>query len=97
MIVKVIHRNIYPRVGYPVKPYFQVLVATFCILKQMQVNWASLAIHAMSRSWLVLPQIDHPDLGEEGYSDKGVENVPADFHGSQGVSLWLRQLLSTHR
>lgn len=49
MIVKIIHRNIYPHVGYLVRPYFQVLAATLCILKCMQVNWSSLLMHAMSR------------------------------------------------
>lgn len=49
MIVRIIHKNIYPRAGKPLKAHFQVLAATFCILKRYQVNWCGLVMHAMSR------------------------------------------------
>lgn len=49
MLVKIVHKNIYPKARYPVETYYQVLVVVFCILNTLQVNWSAFAMHNMSR------------------------------------------------
>lgn len=49
MIVKIIHQNLYPRVGYLVMTHFQVFLATFRVIRKIQVNWSALVMHAMAR------------------------------------------------
>lgn len=49
IIVKILHRDIYRRYGTPTWPHFQVLIATYRIIKGMHVNWSGLVFKSMER------------------------------------------------
>lgn len=49
MIVKIIHRNIFPRIGTPTRPQFQVLIATYCIIKVIHINWCGMVFKIMEK------------------------------------------------
>lgn len=49
-VLKILTTNLIPQAKNRVEPTLLMLDALFCIIKKIQVNWTSLAIHSMATS-----------------------------------------------